>query len=67
MGELVMGKISLFLNAENLLNLRQTHYDPLLLPRRAAPRCERCMDSGRLGTAGCSHYQRRCALRFGAD
>jgi outer membrane receptor for ferrienterochelin and colicins len=35
MGELVLGKISLFLNAENLLNFRQTRYDPLLLPRRA--------------------------------
>lgn len=30
MGELVLGKISLFLNAENLLNFRQTRYDPLL-------------------------------------
>jgi outer membrane receptor for ferrienterochelin and colicins len=36
MGELVLGKISLFLNAENLLNVRQTKYDPLLLPRRAS-------------------------------
>lgn len=36
MGELVLGKVSLFLNAENLLNVRQTKYDPLLLPRRAA-------------------------------
>ena len=35
MGELVLGKISLFLNAENLLNFRQTRYGPLLLPRRA--------------------------------
>jgi outer membrane receptor for ferrienterochelin and colicins len=35
MGELVLGNISLFLNAENLLNFRQTRYDPLLLPRRA--------------------------------
>lgn len=36
MGELVLGKISLFVNAENLLNVRQTRYDPLLLPNRAA-------------------------------
>jgi iron complex outermembrane receptor protein len=36
MGELILGKVSLFLNAENLLNVRQTKYDPLLLPRRAA-------------------------------
>ena len=36
MGEVILGKVSLFLNAENLLNVRQTKYDPLLLPRRAA-------------------------------
>lgn len=36
MGELVLGTLSLFVNAENLLDFRQTHYDPLLLPRRAA-------------------------------
>jgi iron complex outermembrane receptor protein len=36
MGELVLGRASLFVNAENLLNFRQTRYDPLLLPRRAA-------------------------------
>lgn len=36
MGKLVVGKVSLFLNAENLLYVRQTKYDPLLLPRRAA-------------------------------
>ncbi|WP_246447819.1 TonB-dependent receptor plug domain-containing protein [Novosphingobium flavum] len=35
MGELVLGKVSLFLNAENLLNVRQTSYDPLLLRSRA--------------------------------
>lgn len=35
MGELILGKVSLFLNAENLLNVRQTKYDPLLLSRRA--------------------------------
>ena len=29
-------KISLFANAENLLDVRQTKYDPLLLPQRAA-------------------------------
>jgi len=36
MGEIVLGKVRLFLNAENLLNVRQTRYDPLLLPVRAA-------------------------------
>ena len=35
MGELVLGKVSLFVNAENLLDVRQTRWDPLLLPRRA--------------------------------
>jgi outer membrane receptor for ferrienterochelin and colicins len=35
MSELVLGKVSLFINAENLLNFRQACYDPLLLPRRA--------------------------------
>lgn len=35
MGELVLGRISLFINAENLLNVRQTRYDPLLLSQRA--------------------------------
>jgi len=35
MGELVLGRISLFVNAENILNVRQTRFDPLLLPRRA--------------------------------
>lgn len=35
MGELVLGKTSLFVNAENILNVRQTRFDPLLLPRRA--------------------------------
>ena len=27
--------MSLFANAENLLNIRQSRYDPLLLPQRA--------------------------------
>jgi iron complex outermembrane receptor protein len=35
MGELVLGSISLFINAENLLNARQTRYNPLLLSARA--------------------------------
>jgi outer membrane receptor for ferrienterochelin and colicins len=35
MGELVLGKVSLFINAENLLKFRQTCYDQLLLPSRA--------------------------------
>lgn len=35
MGELILGKVSLFVNAENLLNVRQTNYDPLLLRSRA--------------------------------
>ena len=35
LGELVVGKARLFVNAENLLGVRQTKYDPLLLPQRA--------------------------------
>ncbi len=35
-GELMFGNVSLFLNAENLLDIRQTNYDPLLLAQRAA-------------------------------
>ncbi|MEN3749851.1 TonB-dependent receptor [Sphingomonas sp. HF-S3] len=35
MGELVLGKVGLFVNAENLLDVRQTRWDPLLLPQRA--------------------------------
>lgn len=36
LGEIALGKISLFANAENLLDVRQTKYDPLLRPQRAA-------------------------------
>lgn len=35
LGELTFGQVSVFLNAENLLNIRQTDDDPLLLPQRA--------------------------------
>ncbi len=35
LGELVLGRFSLFANAENLLNVRQSRYDPLLRPERA--------------------------------
>lgn len=35
MGQLILGRISLFVNAENLLDVRQTKYDPLLLSQRA--------------------------------
>lgn len=35
MGELVLGRISLFVNAENLLDVRQSRHDPILLPRRS--------------------------------
>ena len=34
MGEIVLGKARLFLNLENLLNVRQTKHDPLLLRHR---------------------------------
>lgn len=35
MGELILGRASLFLNLENILGVRQTKYDPLLRPTRA--------------------------------
>lgn len=35
LGEIVLGRVRLFANAENILNVRQTRYDPLLLPSRA--------------------------------
>lgn len=35
LGEIVLGRVRLFANAENILNVRQTRYDPLLLPARA--------------------------------
>jgi outer membrane receptor for ferrienterochelin and colicins len=36
LGEVVLGRFSLFVNAENLLNVRQTKYDPILRTQRAA-------------------------------
>jgi iron complex outermembrane receptor protein len=36
LGEIVLGKARLFLNAENILGVRQTRFDPLLRPTRAA-------------------------------
>ncbi len=36
LGEIVIGPARLFLNAENILGVRQTRYDSLLLPSRAA-------------------------------
>jgi iron complex outermembrane receptor protein len=35
LGEWVLGRFSLFLNLENLLNVRQTRWDPMLLSKRA--------------------------------
>jgi iron complex outermembrane receptor protein len=35
LGEIVLGKVSLFANAENILGVRQTRYDPLLRQQRA--------------------------------
>jgi iron complex outermembrane receptor protein len=34
LGEIVLGKVRLFVNAENLLGVRQTKYDPLVRPMR---------------------------------
>jgi iron complex outermembrane receptor protein len=36
LGEIVLGRFRLFVNAENILNVRQTKYDPLVRRRRAA-------------------------------
>jgi outer membrane receptor for ferrienterochelin and colicin len=36
LGEITLGQFSWFINAENLLNIRQTKEDPLLLPARAS-------------------------------
>ncbi|MFT4026104.1 MAG: TonB-dependent receptor [Novosphingobium sp.] len=36
LGEIVVGRARLFLNAENILGVRQTRYDSLLRPTRAA-------------------------------
>ena len=36
LGEITIGPASWFINAENILNVRQTREDPLLLPMRAA-------------------------------
>ncbi len=35
LGEIVVGKARLFINAENILGIRQTRYDPLIRPSRA--------------------------------
>jgi iron complex outermembrane receptor protein len=35
LGEIVLGRASLFLNAENILGVRQTRFGPLLRPTRA--------------------------------
>ncbi|GGB76310.1 TonB-dependent receptor plug domain-containing protein [Glycocaulis alkaliphilus] len=35
LGEINLGRVSLFLNAENLLDIRQSRYDPLVRPTRA--------------------------------
>jgi len=35
LAEITLGKISLFVNAENILNVRQTRTDPILRPARA--------------------------------
>jgi iron complex outermembrane receptor protein len=35
LAELRLGEVRIFLNAVNVTNVHQTHYDPLLLPARA--------------------------------
>jgi len=36
LGQITIGQVSLFVNAENLLNVRQTKEDPLVLPEQAS-------------------------------
>lgn len=36
LGEIVLGRVRLFVNAENILGVRQTRFDPLVRPVRAA-------------------------------
>lgn len=36
LGEIILGRASLFLNAENILGVRQTKYDPILRPTRGS-------------------------------
>lgn len=36
LGEITLGTVSLFLNAENILNVRQTRYDPIIRRQRDA-------------------------------
>lgn len=36
LGEINLGRVSVFLNAENILDIRQSRYDPLVRPSRAA-------------------------------
>ena len=36
LGEITLGKVSLFINLENLLDIRLTDYHPLPRPQRAA-------------------------------
>jgi iron complex outermembrane receptor protein len=35
LGEIALGRVRLFANAENILGVRQTRYDPLVRPQRA--------------------------------
>ena len=60
LGEITIGKISLFANAENLLDVRQTKYDPVLLPQ-AQPAGRMSMHGHRWRVSS----QRRHPLRFG--
>lgn len=74
MGGLVLGKVSLFVNAENLLDVRQTRYDPLLLLQRApvgswtvdawAPSDGRVINGG-CGSASAGIEVRAMALTIG--
>jgi hypothetical protein len=68
MGELVIGKASLFINAENLLSFRQTRYSPLLLPDARPMGHGRSMPGRRSpvppSTAGAFSFRRVNLMQF---
>ena len=57
----IAAHVKLFINLENLTNVRQTRWDPLLLPSRAS---DGQMDGGCLGASRWPSGQRRRSFRF---
>ena len=61
LAERKIGRYKVFLNAENLTNVRQTKFDPLVLPVAGD---RRPLDGRCLGAARRPHLQRRHSARF---